>query len=145
MYAVCTGRSPFRASTIIDAIRRVCDDTPRPIQEVNPEIPSWLADIVNRLLAKEPSDRFDSAAQVGECLAEYLAQVQQPAQFPVPAKLAGKHVERRSARPRRRLWPVLAALMMLALVVIVPVFLRPGKQDSPLLTRESPQESLHGR
>src|SRR5262249_42963578 len=35
IYAMCTGRSPFRAETTVAVLKRVCDDTPRPIREVN--------------------------------------------------------------------------------------------------------------
>ncbi|MCR4413132.1 MAG: protein kinase [Thermoguttaceae bacterium] len=84
MYAMCTGRSPFRASTVVDAIRRVCDDTPRPIREINPEIPDWLAAIIDRLLAKKPEERFQTAAELAELLGKYLAHVQQPSQVALP-------------------------------------------------------------
>jgi serine/threonine protein kinase len=45
LYAMCTGRPPFRAETTIEAIRRVCDEAPRPIREINPDVPEWLAEI----------------------------------------------------------------------------------------------------
>ncbi len=54
MYAMCTGRSPFRSTTLAGAIKRVCHDTPRPIEEINPECPAWLIEIVNQLLQKNP-------------------------------------------------------------------------------------------
>ena len=53
LYAMCTGRSPFRASTTLGVLRRVSDDPHRPVREVNPEVPHWLAAIVDRLLAKD--------------------------------------------------------------------------------------------
>ena len=65
-------------------LRRVCDDTPRPIREINPEIPDWLCDIIDRLLAKDPADRFQSAAEVADLLGLYLAYVQQPTQVTLP-------------------------------------------------------------
>jgi serine/threonine protein kinase len=68
LYAACTGRSPFRAETTMGVLRRVCDDTPRPIREVNPDVPDWLAAIIDRLLAKDPADRFATAAEVAELM-----------------------------------------------------------------------------
>ena len=50
------------------ALRRVCEDTPRPIQRVNPEIPDWLVAIIETLLAKDASERFQSASEVAELL-----------------------------------------------------------------------------
>ncbi len=78
LYAMCVGRSPFRAETPSGAIHRVCEDTQRPIREVNPEIPDWLVAIIDRLLEKKPEDRFQTAGEVAEVLGEYLAHVQQP-------------------------------------------------------------------
>src|SRR5262249_54877775 len=33
LYAMCTGRPPFRASSWMAVLKRVCDDTPRPVRE----------------------------------------------------------------------------------------------------------------
>lgn len=82
MYAMCTGRSPFRASNLAAVVRRVCDDTPRPIQEVNEEIPPWLIDIIDCLLEKRSEDRFQTAQEVAELLGAHLAIVQQPGRVP---------------------------------------------------------------
>src|SRR5262249_52928859 len=37
LYEMCTGRPAFRASTTVAVIKRVCDEKPRPIREVNPD------------------------------------------------------------------------------------------------------------
>ena len=66
MYAMCVGHSPFRASTTMGVLKRVCHDPPRPIQELNPDIPDWLCEIILKLLCKAPADRFQSARQVAE-------------------------------------------------------------------------------
>jgi serine/threonine protein kinase len=78
MYAMCTGHSPFRAETTVAVLRRICDGSPRPIRQVNPDVPDWLASIVHKLLAKSSNDRFQSADEVARVLAEQLAQLQQP-------------------------------------------------------------------
>ena len=84
MYAMCVGHSPFRASTTMGVLKRVCHDPPRPIQELNPDIPDWLCAIVMKLLAKQPGDRFQSAKSVAEVLEKWLAHVQQPSVVPRP-------------------------------------------------------------
>src|SRR5262249_6741284 len=77
LYAMCTGRPPFRAPGTLAVLKRVCEDTPRPIREINPEVPDWLAEIITRLHAKDPALRFPSAAAVGELLGKRLALLQQ--------------------------------------------------------------------
>ena len=78
LYAMCTGHSPFRAETTVAVLRRICDGAPRPVREINPDIPDWLAAIIDKLLAKRPNDRYGSAEEVARLLAEHLAQLQHP-------------------------------------------------------------------
>ena len=49
-----------------------------PIREINPEIPDWLVAIIDKLHAKDPAERFQSAAEVAELLGRHLAHVQHP-------------------------------------------------------------------
>ncbi|MAC52787.1 MAG: hypothetical protein CME31_09610 [Gimesia sp.] len=94
LYAMCTGRSPFRASNLAAVVRRVCDDTPRPIADVNEDIPPWLSEIINCLLEKQPENRIQTAAEVAELLGAHLARVQHPAAMPV--------IERKPSEPARQ-------------------------------------------
>ena len=52
MYAMCTGHPPFRAETTLAVLRRICDDHHRNVREINSEVPSWLADIIDKLLSQ---------------------------------------------------------------------------------------------
>ncbi|HKB01080.1 MAG TPA: protein kinase, partial [Gemmataceae bacterium] len=78
LYAMCTGHSPFRASTTMAVLKRVCEEDPRPVREVNPEVPEWLAAVIAKLHGKKPPDRFQSAKEVAEVLQQHLAHLQQP-------------------------------------------------------------------
>ena len=78
MYAMCTGHAPFRAESCYGILRRITDDTPRPIRQVNPEIPDWLCRLVERLHEKSPEDRYPTAASVAETLHQCLTHVQSP-------------------------------------------------------------------
>ena len=84
MYAMCTGHPPFRAESSYGVMRRITDEAARPIREINPEIPEWFCGVVDRLLQKQPADRFSSAGEVAELLEECLAHVQQPMPVPLP-------------------------------------------------------------
>jgi len=119
LYAMCTGRSPFRAETTMASLRRVCDDTPRAIREINTDVPEWLAAITDRLLEKNPDDRFQSAEEVCHLLGECLAHVRDPAVNPLPVSLAARGAAKRkmsSAKPAtsapHRRWAVAAALLI---------------------------------
>ena len=77
LYQMLTGRPPFRARNTLAVLKRVTEDTPRPIQEVIPEIPEWMCEIVTRLHAKEPDDRYASATEVSKVLEYCLVELQQ--------------------------------------------------------------------
>ena len=53
LYTMCTGRPPFRAETSLGVLRRITDIEPRPIREINPNIPEWLCSIISKLMAKQ--------------------------------------------------------------------------------------------
>ena len=78
LYAMCTGRPPFRAGTTMAVLRLVSDEAPRPIREINPDVSERLAEIIAKLHAKNPDDRFQSATEVAEALSEHLAELQHP-------------------------------------------------------------------
>jgi serine/threonine protein kinase len=76
LYVMCSGRLPFRASTTLAVLKRVAEDTPRPIREIIPEVPQWLCDVITKLHAKRPEDRFQSAKEVADLLGKYLTELQ---------------------------------------------------------------------
>ncbi len=84
MYAMSTGRPPFRAQTSYGILRRVIDDEQRPVSDLNPEVPMWLERLINRLLAKDSDLRFASADEVASTLQDCIAHVQHPHSNPLP-------------------------------------------------------------
>ncbi|MEM9347613.1 MAG: protein kinase [Planctomycetota bacterium] len=72
LYAMCTGASPFKADTTIATIRRLCDETPQPINKVNPSVPHDLCILIDKLLEKKPEDRWQSAEEIIGLLAGQL-------------------------------------------------------------------------
>lgn len=88
LYTMCTGRPPFRAETSLGVLRRITDVEPRPIREINPNIPEWLSSLIARLMSKSPEDRFANALEVADLLGQCLAHVQQPAGMPLPVAVA---------------------------------------------------------
>ncbi len=70
LYVMSTGRPPFRAATTYAVLKRVIEDVPRPVRDVIPELPLWLSDIIARLQAKKPGDRFQSAREVADLLTD---------------------------------------------------------------------------
>ncbi|HEY4760741.1 MAG TPA: protein kinase [Thermoguttaceae bacterium] len=111
MYAMCTGHSPFRADSTMAVLHRICEGTSPPIREINPDIPSWLVQIIARLHAKNPAERFQTADEVAELLRDWLAHLQQPSIHPKPPYPARVWIFPRSVHRLR--WTVAAALLLL--------------------------------
>jgi len=155
LYAMCTGRAPFRAETSYGVLRRITDEEPRPIREINPEIPEWLCGIVAKLMAKRPDDRFQSAQEVAKLLEECLAHVQQPTVVPLPdysplplgegqgVRAAGAH-EPRTFAGRSRRKRILAAgigLLFVGVLGLASGILIHLKKDNKTTTPEVPEGS----
>jgi eukaryotic-like serine/threonine-protein kinase len=142
LYAMCAGHPPFRAETTLAVLRRICDDQPRDIREVNPDVPPWLANIIHKLLAKSPADRFSSAEEVASLLERWLAHVQQPT---VVAKPEGWESEVRSQRSEfgKRMALGIAAVAVLCVTLYLVPKLRVGTPtaDAP---RPSTTQSAEG-
>ncbi len=76
LYTMLAGHAPFRATTAMGVLKRLCDNAARPIREINPETPDWLVVVINRLHAKRPADRFHSATEVASLLERGLVAMQ---------------------------------------------------------------------
>lgn len=72
LYTMVTGRPPFRAANTLAVLKRVAEETPRPIKEIIPETPNWLCAIIDRLHAANPADRYSTANEAAEVLESCL-------------------------------------------------------------------------
>jgi serine/threonine protein kinase len=130
LYAMATGRPPFRAETSLAVLRRITDERPRPVGEVNAELPAWFERLVARLHAKSPAERFSSADEVAELLEQCLAHVRQPAAAPLPETLASAPAPHRP----RWLWPTaigggLAAVALVTVAAVVALSRPDGEPE----------------
>jgi serine/threonine protein kinase len=72
LYTMCTGQAPFPDGSALVVMRRVLVDTPRPVREINPEVPAGLIEIVDRLHRKDPDERLQTAQEVSDLLSQQL-------------------------------------------------------------------------
>ncbi len=106
------------------------DERPRPVGEVNAELPAWFERLVARLHAKSPAERFSSADEVAELLEQCLAHVRQPAAAPLPETLASAPAPHRP----RWLWPTaigggLAAVALVTFAAVVALSRPDGEPE----------------
>jgi tetratricopeptide (TPR) repeat protein len=57
LYECLTGQPPFRAPHLVAALAKILFTEPTPLLELRPELPSSLQELLERMLAKEPSRR----------------------------------------------------------------------------------------
>ncbi|WP_437947107.1 AAA family ATPase [Sorangium sp. So ce296] len=106
-YELLTGALPFQAEGVIEWVHCHIARRPRPISEHAPRLPAPIRDIVMKLLAKMPEDRYQTAAALGRDLARCLRALESgqelssfplgagdvPEQLRIPHKLYGRHAE----------------------------------------------------
>lgn len=72
MYEMLSGRLPFDADDMVEVARKQIRDTPKPLAELAPEVPTGLVQITERAMAKLPVNRYSSAAEMLEALDAYV-------------------------------------------------------------------------
>jgi serine/threonine protein kinase len=73
LFFALTGQPPFPGGTALEKIQKHRTAEPPPIDELNPTVaPAFLA-IVRKMMAKQPSQRYASAAEVRDKLAKWAS------------------------------------------------------------------------
>jgi len=73
LYEVLTGEIPFRAETLNEQIRSICEKDPVLPRRMNPDVPGELQNICLKALEKNPADRYTSAREMAQDLERFLA------------------------------------------------------------------------
>jgi len=69
-FTLLAGREPFSGATAAALALQHLQQQPPDLRRMRPDLPAGWPELVARLLAKQPSDRYTSAAAVGEALSE---------------------------------------------------------------------------
>ncbi|MFO0877216.1 MAG: serine/threonine-protein kinase [Gemmataceae bacterium] len=72
MYQLLTGKPPFEGATAFDRLMKHQNDLPEPLRHTRLDVTADLDRIVARLLAKEPADRFATAADLVAALLPFI-------------------------------------------------------------------------
>jgi serine/threonine-protein kinase len=142
LYTMLVGRSPFRADSPLGVLRRIAEDTPRPIQESNAQVPSWMVAMVQSLLEKRADDRADSSLQVADELRACLSHWHDPAKHPLPGSITIRL--KRSAVQYWLPWAVCAVASVLAIVgiVVLPNAWKGHVNESGKLSQQTSSSAL---
>lgn len=69
-FFMLTGRPPFMADKTMQVILAHAKDAPPPLREFQPDVPEDLEAVIMRCLEKDPNDRYQSARELEQALAE---------------------------------------------------------------------------
>jgi serine/threonine protein kinase len=145
LYEAATGKHPFDGKTPLAVLRRVADETQPSLRDLDPSFPVWLSDVIDRLLAKDPKERFQSATEVAEIF--QLELTRQGIELP---GLCGKKKSVYALRPGKHICWKAVALRTLPLVAGIAlgaaaVAYWPGeKHDSSSLPPAATPTADHG-
>lgn len=112
LYALLTGRPPFQAEAVLDALTQVLEKEPPPPRQLVREVDRDLETICLKCLAKAPGERFVSAEALAEDLERFLGG------RPIRARRVGA-VERLRKWVKRH--PAVSGLLVVSMAALVAV------------------------
>jgi len=74
LYEALAGRVPFLADTFNELLFKIVLEKPEPLAAVAPHVDAMLAGIVERAMARDPNDRFQTAEQLRDALDAWAGQ-----------------------------------------------------------------------
>jgi eukaryotic-like serine/threonine-protein kinase len=116
LYETLTGSRPFSGKSAVDTLHAIINDEPVPAAQRNPRVPAAAVEILEKALAKDPAERYQSAA-------DFALDVRRAARSPVPIAPV-------AVAPGRRAWPFVAGVLLLGIAVGYGAF-RLAKSPDP--------------
>jgi eukaryotic-like serine/threonine-protein kinase len=146
LFEMLTGRRAFEAESRRALMVAILDGDPPPLSALQPAAPQWLEDFLQRCLAKNPDERWQTAQDV---LLELQAR-HDSSPVPVPSSSTGgaradaRAVVTTQGRPRRRVLltaGIAASLVAVIAGTIVVMRLGPDVAESPPASAIAPQRA----
>ena len=88
LYFLLTGEPPFKGKSHYEILQAHHTTQARPLNEVRQEVPPALAEVVAKMMAKDPAQRFQTPVEVASALAPFLKQGGKPTPPKSPQPLA---------------------------------------------------------
>jgi serine/threonine protein kinase len=145
-YYLLTGRPPFEGATITNKLFKHALEEPPPVEKLRPEVPSAVAAVVRKMMAKRPDDRYQTPAELAAVLDDVLHGRPAKAVTAAPPRAVAVPVAALPARKpkapdRRWLWLSLVGLGVFVVlsVLLVAILHRLTAAPDPASAREETQ------
>jgi eukaryotic-like serine/threonine-protein kinase len=114
LYELVTLKPPYEAADRHALMQRVASESPVPLKSIAQSVPHDLETIIEKAIARDPADRYATAAALGEDLQRFMDDK------PIRARRASR-AERLARWSRRNPWlaTLLAAVTVLLMAIIV--------------------------
>lgn len=138
LYYLLTGKRPFVGATALAVLNKHIHEPPVPPMKHRPTIPKPLNDIVLKMMAKKPADRYPSAAAAAVDLESFLKGKEIQVRVPVQLPLGLDRLSR-----NQKIAAGTGAAAGLLLLVALGIALSGGKSKEP--AESSPQRPPSAR
>ena len=142
LFELLTGALPFKGQSDAEILHRIATEAAPSALSVDPSIPLPIAAAVQRAMAKDPADRFASAAAFAQALGAWASPSASPSATPsaissavnLPGRVAANaaapaEVQTPAQRPRRWLWAAGGSTVLAGLAALA--WLRPAPTNLP--------------
>jgi serine/threonine-protein kinase len=79
LYQMLSGERPFRGDSLVAIATRIANEAPPPLAAKRPDVPASLRRVVDRCLAKQPAQRYQSGKELADALTKVLAELDEAA------------------------------------------------------------------
>lgn len=141
LYEMASGTSPFYGENFADSIRKVLNETPKPLRQTRNDIPDWFSDLIVEMLDKGTQKRpvsargilahpgFKNVSASGEQLAAFM---ENPSAYAAPQTVEAEAASG-AGRPSKKKWGIAASLIGVLFLILAIFFIRPeGDKTSEL-------------
>ncbi len=134
LYQMITGKRPFGGDSLVVVATRIANDTPAPIDKQRADVPAALRRVIDRCLAKQAANRFQTGAELAAALTKVQADIQE----------AARHKNRPHIVPLRVKWAATMALIV-AVVMGLTATLIMQRQQAAMMAQVSDYGSSMAR
>jgi serine/threonine protein kinase/Tfp pilus assembly protein PilF len=129
LYECITGRPAFAGSNVIEIGGQVLHVDPPLPSEINPNVPAELDQITLKALAKDPTERYQTAAEMqtdlelvaatlGRAADEIVVPLEYPTEPPTQRSASARQSLRQRRRRTMRRWPIVALVALVAVLAV---------------------------
>ena len=106
LYQMLVGHRPFRGDSLVAVATKIANEPAPPIEKARNDVPNSLRRLIDRCLAKQPAQRFQSGAELADALVKVLSEIDEDA----------RDRDRQRIVPLRVRWALTMALIVAAVM-----------------------------